>query len=34
MKIVGNPHVVETLMGLVIAIGAGFWINIKLNPDN
>ena len=26
MSLVGNPHVVETSMGLVISIVAGFWI--------
>jgi len=25
MNIVGNPHVVETVIGLVIATSGGFW---------
>ena len=27
MNIVGNPHVVETAIGLVIAITVGFFVN-------
>jgi len=26
MNIVGNPHVVETVIGLIIGIGVGFWV--------
>lgn len=33
MSIVGNPHVVETTMGLVIAIGAGIFVYIKLSRN-
>lgn len=25
MSIVGNPHVVETAIGLVLGVGAGWW---------
>jgi hypothetical protein len=30
MNIVGNPHVVETAIGLVIGIGVGFWVYKQL----
>lgn len=30
MRLVGNPHVVETVIGLVIAVVAGLWVNSKL----
>jgi hypothetical protein len=30
MSIVGNPHVVETVIGLVLAFGTGFYIWYKL----
>ena len=30
MNIVGNPHVVETVIGLVFAFVAGFWVFFKL----
>ena len=26
LQLVGNPHGVETVIGLVIAIGAGWWV--------
>jgi putative flippase GtrA len=26
MNIVGNPHVVETVIGVVLALVAGFWV--------
>ncbi len=29
MKIVGNPHVVETVIGLVFAFVAGIWAFLK-----
>ena len=31
MSLVGNPHVVETSIGLVIAIGVGLWVYVKLS---
>jgi len=31
MKVVGNPHVVETILGLIISIGTGTWVYQKLN---
>ncbi len=31
MSIVGNPHVVETVIGLVIATGVGFWVYKKIS---
>ncbi|MFA5234314.1 MAG: hypothetical protein WC390_07945 [Sulfurimonas sp.] len=34
MSIVGNPHVIETSIGLVMAVSAGLWIYFKLNPKN
>ncbi len=30
-RVIGNPHVVETIIGLVLAISAGVWIYIKSN---
>ena len=30
MMLVGNPHVVETVIGLVLALAAGFWVFFKL----
>ena len=32
MKMVGNPHMIETCMGLVIAIGVGLFVNYKICP--
>lgn len=29
LKVVGNPHVVETVIGLVLAVIAGFWVFFK-----
>jgi multisubunit Na+/H+ antiporter MnhE subunit len=31
MSLVGNPHVVETVIGLLIATTSGFLINRKLS---
>ena len=28
--LVGNPHVVETIIGLLLALIAGFWVFFKL----
>ena len=30
IKLVGNPHVVETVIGLVLAVAAGFWVFFTL----
>ena len=30
MSIVGNPHVVETAIGLIIGVGVGVWIYKQL----
>ena len=30
IMLVGNPHVVETVIGLVLALIAGFWVFFKL----
>lgn len=30
-RVIGNPHVVETIIGLVLAISAGVWIYVKSN---
>ena len=30
MRLVGNPHVVETVIGLVIAVVAGLWVHSRL----
>lgn len=30
MSIVGNPHVVETVIGLAIGIGVGLWVHKKI----
>jgi hypothetical protein len=32
MILVGNPHVTETIIGLVISSGIGMWINNKIDP--
>lgn len=29
LSVVGNPHVVETVIGLVLAVIAGFWVFLK-----
>jgi len=26
MSVVGNPHVVETVIGLILALGGGIWV--------
>ena len=31
MSIVGNPHVVETVIGIVLAFAGGFWVFRKLS---
>ena len=30
IRLVGNPHVVETVIGLVLAVAAGFWVFFML----
>jgi hypothetical protein len=30
IMLVGNPHVVETVIGLLLALIAGFWVFFKL----
>lgn len=30
MSIVGNPHVVETVIGLILGLGVGFWVYKQL----
>ncbi len=25
-SLIGNPHVIETVIGLVLAVGAGIWV--------
>ena len=32
MTIVGNPHVVETVIGLLLAIVAGGWVYWRMSP--
>jgi hypothetical protein len=32
ISIIGNPHVVETVIGLVLALVAGLWTYWKLKP--
>ena len=34
MSIVGNPHVVETVIGLVLAFASGFWIYRTLSKKS
>lgn len=29
LSVVGNPHVVETVIGLMLAVFAGFWVFFK-----
>lgn len=29
LSVVGNPHVVETVIGLVLAVISGFWVFFK-----
>lgn len=31
MSLVGSPHVVETSIGLVISIGVGVWVYLKVS---
>jgi multisubunit Na+/H+ antiporter MnhE subunit len=31
LQLVGNPHVVETIIGLVIAIATGWWVGRLLS---
>lgn len=30
LSLVGNPHVVETVIGLVLALISGFWVFFKI----
>lgn len=30
LSVIGNPHVIETILGLIIAVTAGAWAYIKL----
>ena len=30
LSIVGNPHVVETVIGLVLGVGAGLWVHFNV----
>lgn len=30
LSIVGNPHVVETVIGLVLGFGVGLWVHFKV----
>jgi multisubunit Na+/H+ antiporter MnhE subunit len=32
MILVGNPHVVETFLGLIISTVVGIWVFFKLSP--
>lgn len=32
MMIVGNPHVVETFIGIFFGIVSGLWVNNKITP--
>ena len=32
IKLVGNPHVIETCMGLFFAIISALWVNNKITP--
>lgn len=32
MMIVGNPHVVETVIGLLLAVVAGGWVYWRMSP--
>lgn len=34
MLLVGNPHVTETIIGLIISVVIGIWINHKIVPWN
>ena len=34
MSIVGNPHVVETVIGLIIGAGVAFWVYKKISGIN
>jgi hypothetical protein len=29
-SLIGNPHVVETVIGLVLALAAGLWVYFKV----
>jgi hypothetical protein len=29
IKLIGNPHVVETVIGLILAGAAGIWVYVK-----
>ena len=30
IRLVGNPHVVETIIGLVLWVGVGIWVYVSL----
>ena len=32
LQLVGNPHVVETVIGLILAISAGVYFHFKIFP--
>lgn len=34
IRLVGNPHVVETVIGLIFALGAGVFTYMKVKPDS
>lgn len=34
LSVVGNPHVVETVIGLVLAVVAGIWAYAKASPKS
>lgn len=34
LSVVGNPHVVETVIGLVLAVVAGIWAYSKATPKS
>lgn len=34
ISMVGNPHVVETAIGLGLAVAAGFWTYFKMSPKS
>lgn len=34
LSLVGNPHAVETVIGLVMAVGAGIWSYMKMKSIN
>jgi hypothetical protein len=32
MIMVGNPHVIETYIGIFLGITSGLWVNNKITP--